>query len=371
MHSVAINSDLPDLPTRVRRVGDEFISRLGLKASQAQPFEVRIAPTRQKSIHQTAIVEVVGGMNLFRCFVKGNIPNYRGGQDLEAEYQTLAKIGGKISDLNQQTRSPRALAFFPSEELMFLELVEGRTLKSILFDLRPSKHDLGCLLDLTGEWLAHFHRITQVGEGNPFDWLEEQFELERVRQAFCNCSVSGLYDSAVSMIRQYRRRNPNFRRPVCQTHGEFTPLHVLVNEAAIYVIDFGSVHQAFPYEDVALFTTFYEGLQPWRRATGLFRMPFCQQKQRFLRSYLQHYKQEDAPEDEIVASFFRIISMARHEVPWERAPKSWADRGYLKFGRSWMRRRFAAMVRQELNDLQILADADENRRQSRVQPLLA
>jgi aminoglycoside phosphotransferase (APT) family kinase protein len=326
---------------------------------------------RQKSIHETAIVEIAGEAKLFRCFVKGNIPNYQGGQDLEAEYQTLANIGHKISDFNPHTRSPRALAFFPSEELLFLELVEGRTLKSILFDLQPSKHNLSSLLDLTGEWLAQFHRITQVGEGNPFDWLEEQFEVERVRQAFCNCSVSGLYDSALSMIREYRRRNPNFRRPLCQTHGEFTPLHVLVNQASIYVIDFGSIHQAFPYEDVALFTTFYDGLQPWRRATGLFRMPFREQKNRFLRSYIKHYKQEDAPVDEIVASFFRIVSMARHEVPWERAPKGWLDRVYLKFGRSWMRRRFVAVVRQELKELRILADAEENEGRSQVQPLWA
>jgi hypothetical protein len=371
MHSITLNSNLPDLPTRVRELRDELILRLGLNGSQPEVFRIRIAPSRQKSIHETAVVEIEGETKLFRCFVKGNIPNYQGGQDLEAEHQILANIGSKISDLNQHTRSPNALAFFPAEQLLFLELVAGRNLKAILFDLQPSKHDLGSLLDLTGEWLAHFHRITQVGEGNPFDWLEEQFEVERVRQAFLNCSVSGLYDSALKMIRQYRQRLPNFRRPLCQTHGEFTPLHVLVNQGSIYVIDFGSVHQGFPDEDVALFTTFYEGLQPWRRATGLFRMPFREQKSRFQRSYRKHYKQEDAPVDEIVASFFRIISMARHEVPWERAPQGWAERLYLKFGRSWMRRRFAAAVRQELKNLRVLDDADENGRQSQVQPLLA
>jgi hypothetical protein len=146
MHSVTLHSHLPDLTTRVRGLRDELISRLGLKGSRPESSTVRIAPTRQKSIHETAIVEIAGGENLFRCFVKGNIPNYQGGQDLEAEYQTLANIGSKISDFNQHTRSPRALAFFPGEELLFLELVEGRTLKSILFDLQPSKHDLGGLL---------------------------------------------------------------------------------------------------------------------------------------------------------------------------------------------------------------------------------
>lgn len=342
------------LASRVNGVKDELIVRLQSSGAELGAM-VRTFPLHCKTMHQIGIVDVSSSRTLIRCLVKGNVPNYQGAQKLENEHHILTRIAPNISALNKKIQCPRVLAFFPREELLFLELIEGRALKSILFDLAPSRPDLSGLLRLTGEWLGRLHLSTQDGEGNPFDWLEEQFDTARIRGTFENCAVRQLYRATRDLLQQFRRTYQNFRRPLCQIHGEFTPLHVLVKNDSIYVIDFGSSGRGFACEDVALFTTFYDSLQPWRSATGLFRVPFHQQKDSFLTSYRKHCGQDFGRIDDVIAMFTRIWAMARLEFFWERQPASWPETIYLGFGRAWMRRRFVSLASRELRSLQTLA----------------
>ena len=250
-------------------------------------------------------------------------------------------------------------------------MIDGRALKSILFDLVPSRPDLRGLLSLSGEWLGLLHRTTQDGEGNPFDWLEEKFEADRIRDTFEHCEVQPLYRKVRQLLQHFGRTYQGCRRPLCQIHGEFTPLHVLVKDDSIYVIDFGSSTRGFACEDVALFTTFYENLQPWRSATGWFRVPFREQKKLFLASYNRHCGQEFGRIDEVLARFAGIWAMARHEFFWEREPESWHESMYLSFGRSWMRKRFAAFAGREARRVQTLASAASSVPLSNLTPVSA
>ena len=343
------------LASRVNQVKDRLISRL---QGRAEPgAALRILPLGGKSIHQIGIVEVSSNNGVVRCFVKGNVPNYQGGQKLDVEHHLLSEIAPLIANMNEKIQCPRVVAFFPQEELLFLEMIDGRALKSILFDLIPSRPDLQELLSLSGEWLGRLHRMTQGGEANPFDWLEGKFEADRIRSTFEKCGVQPLYRTIRQLLQDCGRTYQGCRRPLCQLHGEFTPLHVLVKDDSIFVIDFGSSTRGFACEDVALFTTFYENLQPWRSATGWFRVPFREQKDSFLASYSQHCGQEFQRMDEVIARFTRIWAMARHEFFWERKPASWHEGAYLTFGRPWMRKRFAAFAGRETRKVQNLASA--------------
>ena len=353
MSRVEVN---PHLASRVNGLKDELISRL--QASGAEPGStVSVFPLPCKSIHQIGIVEISGKKTLLRCLVKGNVPNYLGAQKLDMEHYVLSQIAPQISALNAKTRCPRALAFFPREELLFLELIEGRDLKSILFDLVPSRPDLPQLLRLTGEWLAHLHRDTREGEGNPFDWLEDRFDADRIRGTFEKCGARHLYRAVRHLLQTFRRAHKSFTRPLCQLHGEFTPLHVLVRDDSIYVIDFGSTARGFACEDVALFTTFYENLQPWRSVAGWIRVPFRKQKSSFLAAYNQYCGQEFNRIDDVVTRFTQIWAMARHEFFWERQPANLPEQIYLTFGRTWMRNRFVGFASREIRRLQTLTSS--------------
>ena len=343
-----------DLTSRVNSVKNELVLRLQLGGLQ-QLSSVKVSPLPGKSIHQIGLVEVSSGTRVIRSFVKANVPNYQGEQKLDIEHQVLTTIAPAISAQNDRLRCPRVLAMFPQEELLFLELIEARDLKSLLFDLVPSRGDLPALLSLTGEWLGRLHRTTQGGEGNPLDCLEERLDGDRIWGTFEKCGVRHLYRSIRHLLQHFRRTHHDLRRPLCQLHGEFTPLHVMVKGDSIYVIDFGSSSRGFAFEDVALFTSFYENLQPWRAPTGWFRVPFGVQKKLFITSYSEHSGQESQRIDDVVARFAGIWAMARHEFFWERPPANWPERAYLSFGRAWMRRRFAALAGRELRKLQTLA----------------
>jgi len=87
------------------------------------------------------------------------------------EHRVLTEIAPRISDRNPATRCPRVLAYRPGSRMLALEVVKGPTLDAVLFGLAPTRErrQVGRLLELCGEWLAHFHAVTRTGEQrNPF-----------------------------------------------------------------------------------------------------------------------------------------------------------------------------------------------------------
>ena len=101
----------------------------------------------------------------------------------------------------------------------------------------------------------------------------------------------------------------------------------MVQNEDLYVIDFGSSHRGFPCEDLARFSTFYEGLLPWRGAIALLRFPVARQINVFLESYAAHAGFLANLEDDVVNRFARLCAMAHQQLCWEREPRSYRGKG--------------------------------------------
>jgi hypothetical protein len=347
------------LAERVARRKSEILAGITLHEPQSVPATVRVCPIEERSVHEIATLEVAGSSAVACYFAKATVPGYAGSQDLAAESRILADLGPRMAALNRKTRCPAVIAFFPEEKLLIEEFVRGQTLKALLFDFPPAHADLGRLLSLSGEWLANFHRSTQRGYANPLDWLWGEIHSRQLTDAFRRCSIPELYPVVVQLLRHFRQQYPNLYRPLCQVHGEFTPLHIMVQNEDLYVIDFGSSHRGFPCEDLARFSTFYEGLLPWRGAIALLRFPVARQINVFLESYAAHAGFLANLEDDVVNRFARLCAMAHQQLCWEREPRSYREKGPLKIRQIWTRRRFASLARRELTHLQQLADDDQ------------
>jgi Ser/Thr protein kinase RdoA (MazF antagonist) len=341
----------------VHKLRNDILETLHPRAVDSIPDTVRVRSLPRSGVHPVAAVEIGRNGTVLRCFAKGDVANYQGPQRLETEDHILRHIAPEIWKANPRARCPQVLAFFPDHKLLLLEIVEGKSLKELLFDVGATRIDISDLLALAGEWLGRFHAMTRQEQADPFVWLKSTFAEKKVRDAFQECGVSELYSPMEGLLQQFAREYPDFRLPLCQLHAEFTPLHVLVKDDAIYVIDFGSSRTGFGYEDVALFTSFFDSLLPWRALAGFLRLPLAQQKRTFLESYLRHSEQTFGSPDEIVMSFARLQAMAHYASCREPIPSPWPAALYARVGRQWVHRRFAALARRELAFLQQMASA--------------
>jgi Ser/Thr protein kinase RdoA (MazF antagonist) len=341
----------------VEELREDILRQISPVSAGASTSSVKIIPLPHKAMHEVASVEIGQNGRAVRFFAKSDMADYDGPQRLETEEDVLRNIAPEIWHANPRTRCPQVLAFFADHKLLLLEMVDGKSLKELLFNMGASDSNLPDLLALSGEWLGRFHALTQSQQANPFEWLETSFAQQKVKDVFRNCGVSDLYPTLSNLLQQFRRDYPDFRRPLCRLHSEFTPLHVLVKNDAIYVIDFGSSRVGFGYEDVAMFTTFFDILLPWRALAESLRLPLAQQKDIFRESYFAHRQQTFGVPDNIVMRFAYLQAMAHHESCREKIPSSPAAALYATAGRAWVRRRFAALARRELAYLRQLVSA--------------
>jgi hypothetical protein len=345
------------LADAVRDLQGSILERLSPVPVESPASSIKISPLPHQSMHEVASVEIGQNGSAVRFFAKGDLANYGGPQRLETEEYVLRNIAPEIWHANARTRCPEVLAFYPERKLLLLEMIDGKSLKELLFDVGPNHTNLPDLLALSGEWLGRFHALTQCEQANPFEWLEGSFASEKVQQVFRSCGVPDLYPALAALLEQFRRTYPDFRRPLCRLHSEFTPLHVLVKSDVIYVIDFGSSRLGFGCEDVATFTTFFDTLLPWRAVAGSMRLPLSQQKDIFRESYFAHRQQTFGVPDNIVMRFAYLQAMAHHVSCRETIPSSLAPAMYALAGRAWVRRRFAGLARRELAYLKQLVSA--------------
>lgn len=334
----------------VVRLQPDILQQLLPDTASTAPAAVNVRPLPYNCIHTVAMVEMGRNGSSIRFFAKSGV-NYSGPQSLETEDFVLRCIAPEIWKENPRTRCPQSLAFFPEHKLLLQELVEGKPLKELLFDAGPMHSNIPELLALSGEWLGRFHALTQGELGSPFEWLESCFGEESIGDVFHRCGVSNVYREVRQLLRQFGLAYPDYRRPLCRLHGEFTPLHILVKGDAIHVVDFGSSRLGFAYEDIASFTTFFDTLLPWRAVVGSLRLPLVLQKGIFRESYLAHCQQTFGPPDNIVMRFANLRAMAQQESCWERIPKPRLQALHFKVRRSWLRNRFAAVARREFEYL--------------------
>lgn len=264
------------------------------------------------------------------------------------EHRVLTEIAPRISDRNPATRCPRVLAYRPGSRMLALEVVKGPTLDAVLFGLAPTRErrQVGRLLELCGEWLAHFHAVTRTGEQrNPFAWALEQFTLPAVRAVFDRAAEGPTWVGLCEVARDLHDAYPTFRVARCAIHRVFAPYHVLVSEGRIYVIDLETSCTGYPYEDLALFDAYYELRLPWQTALAATRLPIAEQRRALLRGYARYAPGFQEP-DEVVLRLARLHALIRYPLYWESLGQRVSSKSWLRW--RWWWRRFRAVYAEEL-----------------------
>lgn len=332
---------------------DALLGAAGLKPLQEAGSRVYVRSLRQPGIHPVGIVHLTDGPVRLSLFAKVQKADYRGFQSLERELHFLSNVAPLITAENPALRSPLPVAYYPEQRLLLMEFVPGDSLKHHLFNVkfgidRISRTELAELLRCAGRWLGSFHRLTLQGDSsNPLEWLLQEFEAKRTMEAFLFHSQKSSYDEMLSILKRCLDLNPEFRRNLCNVHGEFTPIHVMVASDAIYVVDFGNSRLGYPYEDVSFFAGFYDCLPPWRIAVGSMRIPLATQKQLFLSGYFEQRPAFNAG-DRVIMRWVRFISFARMLNARQDRSTGWGKWAYSRLTPRMLRKRFAALCHTEL-----------------------
>jgi tRNA A-37 threonylcarbamoyl transferase component Bud32 len=277
----------------------------------ADDVPLRIKPLHVNASHFMALVEAKDGSGP-SLVVKGDRKHSRVWQSLEPESDVLTNIAPRIWPDRAAARCPKVLAFFPEQQALVLERIAGERLSDMLcgFAKSSSAPAIAGLVSLCGQWLAEFHQSTRsLRTGNPFEWLMGAFESDGVKRVFQKYASRGLYHVIRQLLRNYLENFSDFQPSLCMVHGDFAPYHVLVNSGRIYVIDLGSCHLGYRYEDLASFTRYYDALLPWRSVAAKRWFSLDQQKRTFLGAYASHEEPLNEPES-ILMRFARMHKIA-------------------------------------------------------------
>ena len=291
-----------------------------------------------------------------RLLMKCRRKHDRISQSLQTEQRVLMDVAPKLAASNDATRCPAALAYYPEQEMLLMELVDGPRLDTIQFGLRrPTvKRPLPELLQLCAQWLARFHVITESSEsGNPFDSISELFEHTARRKMFERLWSEEGYAELQRLLDAFRRRHAALRLKRCLIHGEFAPYHVLVRDEHIYVIDLAACRESYPFHDLGYFCAFFDALVPWRRALGALRMHPAKQQQYFLSCYFRE-RPELGEASEALTRLAHLQAMIPF-VGHSRVRDSWKTTLYSMVAKPWVRHRFRVVCERERTALRALA----------------
>lgn len=331
-----------------------------LRRFPALPAEVplTVRPVATHGRHRMLVVQT-DAAPAPRMFIKGPRRAQPGREAEEAllanaiqtEHAVLTEIAPKIRAASPLLRCAEVLAYDPERKLLLLEMVEGEPLQAVLFGLgRGGRRRLTDLLGRCGEWLARFHQLTRTGEeGNPFDWLVEEFDREANREVFHRHAGGDTHRALRGLAERLRRRYSGLRRPLSRVHGEFAPYHILVSGEAIYILDFEGSRPGFPHEDLAYFIASYDVALPWRRLVGGWRLGLDRQRDLFLRAYWEHAGAFSEP-DHVVMRLARVLALAKlrrflgPKDPGARSPRLLAIR-------AWRSHRLRVVARREIEAL--------------------
>jgi aminoglycoside phosphotransferase (APT) family kinase protein len=309
-------------------------------------------------VHPAGIVQIANGVVRKSLFAKVEKPDYRGGQDIQREFHYLANIGPLITAEHPTLRSPQPISYDSVQRLLLMEFVPGDSLKHCTFDLtrnQIAKDNLTELLQQVGRWLGSFHRLTlQSTSGNPLEWLLQEFTKKRTLDAFVLYSMKETYDEMLSILKRCLTLKPAFQRKQCVVHGEFTPIHVMDANGAIYVVDFGNSRVGYPYEDVGLFQSFYDCLFPWRAFIGSSRIRLRMQKELFLQGYFEQSAVPFSNADRAIMRWVRLISFARMLHGGKSRYAGWGGWAYSQLARCTLRANFIRLCQTELAALKVI-----------------
>jgi tRNA A-37 threonylcarbamoyl transferase component Bud32 len=334
---------------------EPLLNAAGLRSSLPTGSKVYVRALNEPGVHPAGVVHLSDGELTTSLFAKVQKADYAGVQNLERELHFLSNVAPLITAENPMLRSPLPIAYYPENRLLLMEFVPGNSLKHHLFDVifNPApRRNLPELLQCAGRWLGSLHRLTRKNTtGNPLQWILQEFENQRTLEAFRLFSLKDSYTELHAILEKCLNANPTFRRNLCDIHGEFTPIHVMVAGDAIYIVDFGNSREGYVYEDVGLFESFYDCLLPWRAAAGSYRINLQTQKQLFLHGYFDESATIFSPADSAIMRWVRLISFARMLNGGQRRYSGWSKWAYSRIALGALRNRFARLCRTELSTL--------------------
>lgn len=324
----------------------------GLRSSQSTRAQIRVRALSEPGVHPAGVIQLTDGEVTASLFAKMQHANYAGAQSLERELHLLSSVAPLITAEDSTLRSPLPAAYYPESHLLIMEFVPGDSLKHHLFDITLDSTARGNLAELllrAGRWLGSLHRLTRKNtDGNPLEWLLQEFDSTKTREAFRVYSLQDTYNDLLAILKKCLDANPAFRRNLCEVHGEFTPIHVMVVDDAIYVVDFANSRTGYAYEDVGLFESFYDSLLPWRAFAGSCRIKLETQKQLFLRGYFERSGEPFFAADRAVMRWVRLISFARMLNGGQSRYSGWTKRAYSQIALPTLHKRFVRICRAEL-----------------------
>ena len=192
---------------------------------------------------------------------------------------------------NDTVRVPRPIDFYPEENALLMERVDGELLLSML--LRECRYlaqpsGLQRTADAVarcGQWLTRYHNLTAGAEAPVFD---SAFEKEMVRR-FGELETFGFPAEVLRALRRALAKLTRFgahnTAPVAKPHGDFGPSNVIVRPEAIYVFDLNYHLPSCVYDDIAFFVTTLETINPFPRHPLFNRRRAVALRDVFLRAY--------------------------------------------------------------------------------------
>jgi tRNA A-37 threonylcarbamoyl transferase component Bud32 len=329
-----------------------------MRHSQSAHSKVSVRPVEDPGVHPAGIVYMTDGIMQASLFAKVEKPDYSGRQSLQRELHFLSNIAPLITAENPRLRSPLPIAYYPEQRLLLMEFIPGYSLKHCIFDInfnRPSQPGLAELLQHAGRWLGSFHRLTVKGtHGNPLEWLLQEFNNVRTLEAFVFYSLKDVYDEMLVSLKKLLDLKPTFQRNLCNVHGEFTPIHIMVADNAIYVVDFGNSRVGYVYEDVGLFESFYDCLLPWRSFIGSSHLTLHTQKELFLRGYFEQWLTPFSAADRAIMRWVRLISIARMLHGGQSRYSGWGRWIYSRLALCTLRDKFTRLCHNELTAIRAI-----------------
>ncbi|HEV8437722.1 MAG TPA: hypothetical protein VGT40_06485 [Methylomirabilota bacterium] len=274
---------------------------------------------------------------------------------LATEYRLLREVAPRISDTDPAIGCPRVFAYRPGAGVLALEVVDGPMLSTILFGLRPRREARSArrLLERCGEWLARFHALTRTSEeGNPFEWLLQEFEQPGAMHVFRRHGDMGLHADVRDVAARLLEAHRDLRVPRCTVHGVFAPYHVLVRGESIRVIDLESAHVNYPYLDLALFDAYAAFRPPWARALASARLALPAQRHALVLGYERHAGPLSAAE-RTVLGLARVHALVRFALEWERLAGSYWPKRVLRY--AWWRRCLRRVWAEQMPPLRLAA----------------
>lgn len=173
--------------------------------------------------------------------------------DVRQEYETLAFLNKKSA---HSFRVPRALDYFPEDNLLVMEKVKGESLKKII-DQSPFKkdgRDLESIFKRCGQWLRHFHEATATGTETQIDTAKF---IEKVRTTISMCKKFALNTYLLNRVDEGMCRltdkMTHLTLPVAMKHGDYQPRNILVDGRTIIALDISANKNDVVIKDVCNF----------------------------------------------------------------------------------------------------------------------